>query len=153
MGELFPIPRSNFNLYIVTIPDEKGDYLGKTNISVSSPDWKGRRSWRGKIEILEDAEVSFDFEKDLTGKFWESVRLDTLPLHTPQDTMSVQLIMRPNERVKYRVVRVLKYNDINIDNPISDDDILKLVDEPSKLAKRNEVETQLDLFVSKEASP
>lgn len=121
----FPaIPKNNFHLYIKDVPDEEYVYLGETNITVHSPDWQGKRSWRGNIEILEDKESAFDFYKDLTGKFWEKVRFDLLPLHTT-DIMKVQLIKRPTHKVKYLVMRVLNYNNETIDSSIGEEDINK----------------------------
>ncbi|MFA6138183.1 MAG: hypothetical protein WC667_08865 [Sulfurimonas sp.] len=121
----FPaIPKNNFHLYIKDVPDEEYVYLGETNITVRSPDWQGKRSWRGNIEILEDKESAFDFYKDLTGKFWEKVRFDLLPLHTT-DIMKVQLIKRPTHKVKYLVMRVLNYNNETIDSSIGEEDINK----------------------------
>lgn len=116
------IPRNNFHLYIRELPDEELIYLGETNITVHSPDWKGKRSWRGNIEIIEDNESAFDFDKDTTGKFWEKVKLDKLPLHTT-DVMRVQLLKRPTNKVKYLVIRVLSYNSEQIDSPIDVKDI------------------------------
>jgi hypothetical protein len=125
MGDFPAIPKNNFHLYIKEVPDEEFLYLGETNITVHSPDWKGKRSWRGKIEILEDKESAFDFEKDLTGKFWEMVKLDGLPLHTT-DVMRVQLVKRPANKVKFLVIRVLTYNNIGVDSLLSDNDVRKL---------------------------
>ena len=122
LGDHPPIPRRNFHEYIDLIADEEYVYLGETNITVSSPDWKGKRSWRGEILILEDAQSSFTFDKDLTGRFWEKIKLDSLPLHTT-DIMRVQLIKRPSSKVKYQVIRVLSYNDEEIDTRISDEAI------------------------------
>ncbi|MDI1308452.1 MAG: hypothetical protein PSV17_03345 [Methylotenera sp.] len=125
LGGYLPIPRANFHLYIKKLPDEECLYLGETNITVHSPDWKGKRSWRGKIGIIEDKESAFDFDKDLTGKFWEMVKLDKLLLHTIGDVMRVQLVKRPANKVKYLVVRVLSYNNEEIDSLISEEDIRK----------------------------
>lgn len=111
------IPKKDFHLYIAELPDEKPIYLGITEISVFSPDWHGKRSWRGSIEILSDQEKSFDFEPDLTDKFWDCVRGDKLTLHTT-DVMQVQLIEWPIRKVKHRVVRVLRYNEIQVDDPL-----------------------------------
>lgn len=123
--DTFPaIPKINFQNYIKEIPEEEVIYLGETDITVHSPDWKGKRSWKGKIEILNDKENAFGFDKDLTGKFWEKVKLDLLPLHTT-DVMRVQLIKRPTHKVKYLAIRVLKYNEDEIDIPISENDISK----------------------------
>lgn len=122
LGDSTLIPRNNFHLYIKEVPDEELLYLGETDITVHSPDWKGKRSWRGKIGIVEDKECAFDFDKDLTGEFWERIKLDTLPLHTT-DVMRVQLIKRPTNKVKYLVIRVLSYNSEEIDSPISEKDI------------------------------
>ena len=61
---------------------------------------------------------SFSFDKDLTGKFWEKIKLDSLPLHTT-DVMRVQLIRKPSDRVKYQVIRVLSYNGEEIDQALS----------------------------------
>lgn len=123
--DTFPaIQKINFQNYIKDIPEEEVIYLGETDITVHSPDWKGKRAWKGKIEILNDKENAFGFDKDLTGKFWEKVKLDLLPLHTT-DVMRVQLIKRPTDKVKYRAIRVLKYNEDEIDTPISDNDISK----------------------------
>ena len=118
LGDLLPISRQNFHEYINLVPDDQAEYLGETNITVSSPDWKGKRSWRGKIEILDESQSSFSFEKDLTGKFWEKIKLDSLPLHTT-DVMRVQLIRRPSNKVKYQVIRVLRYNGEDIDQALS----------------------------------
>lgn len=124
LGHHLPIPRRNFHEYIDLIADEESIYLGETNITVSSPDWKGKRSWRGEILILGDVQSSFTFDKDLTGRFWEKIKLDSLPLHTT-DIMRVQLIKRPSSKVKYQVIRVLSYNDEEIDTRISDEEILR----------------------------
>ena len=122
LGDSPSIPSSNFHLYIKEIADDESLYLGETDITVHSPDWKGKRSWRGRIEILDDKESAFAFDKDLTGKFWEKIKLDLLPLHTT-DVMRVQLIKRPSNKVKYLVIRVLSYNSEKIDTPISDEAI------------------------------
>lgn len=91
--------------------------------------------------MLEDKESAFDFDKDLTGKFWEKVKLDLLPLHTT-DIMRVQLIRRPTHKVKYLVTRVLAYNDEIIDLPIGVEDISKLA-----TPKNSEVPVKkIDLF-------
>lgn len=119
LGDFPPIPSGNFHLYIKDITDDESLYLGETDITVHSPDWKGKRSWRGRIKILDDTESAFAFDKDLTGKFWEKIKLDLLPLHTT-DVMRVQLIKRPSNKVKYMVIRVLSYNGDDIDTPISD---------------------------------
>lgn len=126
LGESEAIPKLNFPLYIQQVEDEEWIYLGETSITVSSPDWKGKRSWRGNVEILEDKENSFDFDKDLTGKFWEKVRLDSLPLHTT-DVMRVQLVRRPTNKVKYLAIRVLSYNGEEIDAPLSEEIIRRKV--------------------------
>lgn len=118
LGDLPFIPRQSFHEYINLVPDEQAEYLGETNITVSSPDWKGKRSWRGQIEILDEPQSSFLFVKDLTGKFWEKIKLDSLPLHTT-DVMRVQLIRKPSDRVKYQVIRVLSYNGEEIDQALS----------------------------------
>lgn len=125
LGDSPSIPRNNFHLYIKKLPDEGYIYLGETDITVSSPDWKGKRSWRGNIKIVEDKESSFSFEKELTGKFWEKVKIDALPLHTT-DVMRVQLVHRPTNQVKYLVIRVLSYNEEIIDSPIEDDAIRRV---------------------------
>lgn len=122
LGDTPPIPSGNFNLYIKEIEEDEALYLGETEITVHSPDWKGKRSWRGRIKILGDMESAFTFDKELTGTFWEKAKLDRLPLHTT-DIMRVQLIKRPSNKVKYSVIRVLSYNGEKIDEPISDEDI------------------------------
>lgn len=142
MGGFPAIPKNNFHLYIKEVPDEEYMYLGETNITVHSPDWKGKRSWRGNIEILEDKESAFDFDKDLTGKFWEKVKLDFLPLHTT-DVMRVQLIKRPTHKVKYLVARVLTYNNETIDLPISEKDINKFA---TLRTSTKSIKKGLDLF-------
>lgn len=142
MGDFPPIPKNTFHLYIKEPPDEEQIYLGDTDITVSSPDWKGKRSWRGNIEIVEDKESAFAFDKDLTGKFWEKVKLDALPLHTT-DVMRVQLVQRPTNRVKYLVIRVLSYNEQIIDSPIEDDAIRRAYG--VAVSPAIEAPTQLDL--------
>ncbi len=136
----FPaIPKINFQNYIKEIPEEEMIYFGETDITVHSPDWKGKRSWKGKIEILNDKENAFGFDKALTGKFWEKVKLDLLPLHTT-DIMRVQLVKRPTHKVKYLAIRVLKYNEEEIDAPLSATDIGKFA------ILDNSIEEEINLF-------
>lgn len=144
LGDIPPIPRNNFHLYIKDIPDDEPIYLGETDITVHSPDWKGKRSWRGKIKILDDMESAFAFDKDLTGKFWEKIKLDLLPLHTT-DIMRVQLVKRPSSKVKYLVIRVLSYNGEEIDTPISDEAISRFA-AISVQSPTNHSSPQLELF-------
>jgi len=146
LGDAHPIPRRHFHLRIKEIKDENHVYLGVTNITVHSPDWKGKRSWRGKIEIVEDNESAFAFDKDWTGKFWEKVRLDTLLLHTT-DFMKVQLVQRPTNRVNYLVIRVLNYNKKLIDSPIACADIEKMYEDRCDTGEKSE---QYELFPHKE---
>lgn len=144
LGDAPSIPRNNFHLYIKDIPDDEPIYLGETDITVHSPDWKGKRSWRGRIKILDDAENAFAFDKDLTGKFWEKIKLDLLPLHTT-DIMRVQLVKRPSSKVKYLVIRVLSYNGEEIDTPISDEAISRFA-AISVQSPTNHSSPQLELF-------
>lgn len=144
LGDTPPIPSGNFNLYIKEIEEEEALYLGETEITVHSPDWKGKRSWRGKIKILGDTESAFTFDKELTGMFWEKAKLDRLPLHTT-DIMRVQLIKRPSSKVKYSVIRVLSYNGEEIDEPISDEDIRRFAIFSIQTSAIN-LPPQLDLF-------
>lgn len=145
LGDLPPIPRNNFHLYIRELLDEEYLYLGETDVTVHSPDWKGRRSWRGKIGIVEDKECAFDFDKDLTGEFWERIKLDTLPLHTT-DIMRVQLIKRPTNKVKYLVIRVLSYNSEEIDSPISEENIRKFSTVDVQVGAVKSPQRQAELF-------
>lgn len=144
LGDTPPIPSGNFNLYIKEIEEEESLYLGETEITVHSPDWKGKRSWRGKIKILGDMESAFTFDKELTGTFWEKAKLDRLPLHT-MDIMRVQLIKRPSSKVKYSVIRVLSYNGDVIDELISDEDIRRFAIFSIQSTAIN-LPPQLDLF-------
>lgn len=141
----FPfINRNDFHLYIKEFSDDESIYLGETDITVHSPDWKGKRSWRGKIKILDDTESAFSFDKDLTGKFWEKIKLDSLPLHTT-DIMRVQLINRPSNKVKFLVIRVLSYNGQEIDTPLITEEIQKVARFFSQPAA-TKPSPQLDLF-------
>lgn len=144
LGDTPPIPSGNFNLYIKEIEEEESLYLGETEITVHSPDWKGKRTWRGKIKILGDMESAFTFDKELTGTFWEKAKLDRLPLHTT-DIMRVQLIKRPSSKVKYSVIRVLSYNGEEIDEPISNEDIHRFAIFSIRTSAIN-LPPQLDLF-------
>lgn len=144
LGDTPPIPNGNFNLYIKEIEEEEALYLGETGITVHSPDWKGKRSWRGNIKILGDTESAFTFDKELTSTFWEKAKLDRLPLHTT-DIMRVQLIKRPSSIVKYSVIRVLSYNGEKIDEPISDEDIRRFAIFSIQTTAIN-LPSQLDLF-------
>lgn len=144
LGDHPPIPRKNFHEYINPIADEESIYLGETEITVSSPDWKGKRSWRGKILILEDEQSSFTFDKDLTGRFWEKIKLDSLPLHTT-DIMKVQLIKRPSSKIKYQVIRVVSYNSEEIDAPIGDEEIRRFAIFPNQ-PTTTKSSSQFDLF-------
>ncbi len=133
LGGIDAIPRGNFHLYLQEEPEEVDLYLGETNITVHSPAWKGKRSWKGKIDILDEKERSFDFDQDLTGKFWEQVKLDQLTL---PDIMRVQLVERPAHKVKLQVIRVISYNNRQIDTLLADADI-------GKFASLNSVKPQL----------
>lgn len=138
------IPRNNFQLYIKKLEDDENVYLGKTDIVVFSPDWKGNRSWQGNIVILQDKKAkSFDFNKNLTGKFWEKIELDALKLHT-QDTMSVQLIEKPTKRIQYQVIRVLTYNNVSIDDELSENNIRKLAILDNKSTGKNQQQGELN---------
>lgn len=145
------IPRNNFNLYIKDLPDEKYLDCGEAEITVYSPVWKGkkRRSWKGKINIIEGNETAFDFDDDLTGKFWEKIRLNEISPTTGKDVMIVQLIKRPNNKPIYRVIRVLSYNGKEIDSPLSEEIIIRIT--RGKIEQsHNEIESnpQMDLFKS-----
>ena len=67
LGKFPPIPRSDFYLYIKDLQDDEYVYLGEADITVHSPDWKGKRSWKGKIDIIDETASSFAFDKDITG--------------------------------------------------------------------------------------
>lgn len=125
LADFPPIPRSDFYLYIKDVQEDEYVYLGEAEIRVHSPDWSGRRSWNGKIDIIAESTSSFAFDKDLTGKFWEMVKLDSLPLHT-KDVMKVQLVKRPTEKVKYLVIRVLSYNEQEVDDQLNEEEIHKI---------------------------
>lgn len=144
------IPRNNFNLYVKDLPDEKYLDCGEAEITVYSPVWKGgRRSWKGKINIIEGNETAFDFDDDLTGKFWEKIRLNEISPTTGNDVMIVQLIKRPNNKPIYRVIRVLSYNGKEIDSPLSEEIIIRIT--RGKIEQsHNEIESnpQMDLFKS-----
>ena len=122
------ILRHDFNRYIAEVEDDKEDdkfiYIGEKNIIVSSPDWRNKRSWKGTVD---NDEVSFKFDLDLTGKFWEKIKLDQLDTHTGTDNMLVQLAMCENVRPKYMVIRVMKYNDMDIDSQLMIEDLNKIL--------------------------
>lgn len=122
------ILKHDFNRYIAEVEDDKEDdkfiYIGEKNIIVSSPDWKNKRSWKGSVD---NNEVYFKFDLTLTGKFWEKIKLDKLDIHTGTDNMLVQLAMCEKVRPKYLVIRVIKYNDMDIDNQLMIDDLNKIL--------------------------
>lgn len=130
------IMKNDFNQYITKIEEDtpKCIYIGERNIIVSSPDWKNKRSWKGTVD---NEEVSFKFDLDLTGKFWEKIKLDKLDIHTGTDNMLVQLAMCEEVRPKYLVVRVIKYNDMYIDSQLMIDELNKILLPPDE---------ELDLF-------
>jgi len=130
------IPKNDFPLYIEDLPEDPAVYLGEANITVHSPDWKGKRAWRGQIVGMNEKESAFQFDKKLTGKFWTKVELDELSLHTT-DVMRTQLIYRPNNKIKYNVIRVLSYNDGYVDSPLPAAEISRLsIIEAQKSSKR-----------------
>lgn len=121
------IMKHDFNKYITVIEEENNPkcvYIGERSIIVSSPDWKNKRSWKGAVD---NDEVSFKFDLDLTGKFWEKIKLDQLDIHTGTDNMLVQLAMCENVKPKYLVIRVIKYNDMDIDNQLMIEDLNKIL--------------------------
>lgn len=128
LDKLPPIPRNNFNLYIKELPEESSLYCGEAKILVNSPVWKGssKRAWTGEIDILDNEKVAFDFDKDLTGKFWEKIKLNAIFPTSGFDVMNVQLIKRPNNKPQYRVIRVLSYNEKEIDSSLSDEIISRI---------------------------
>lgn len=121
------IMKHDFNQYITIIEEENNPkcvYIRERNIIVSSPDWKNKRSWKGTVD---NNEVSFRFDLDLTGKFWEKIKLDQLDIHTGTDNMLVQLAMCENVKPKYLVIRVIKYNDMDIDNRLVTEDLNRIL--------------------------
>jgi hypothetical protein len=138
------IPKKDFHLYVAELPDEHPIYLGITEISVFSPDWHRRRSWRGRIEMLSDQERSFDFDYNLTNQFWDLVNRDQLRLHTT-DVMQVQLIEVPTRKVKHKVIRVLRHNETQVDVPLSES-VISSVFRVSEDKISKAIDTQKDLF-------
>ena len=144
LGDFPVIPRVNFHLYIERVVDEKPIYRGQTKIIVSSPDWLKKRSWRGRIEIIDTQERSFDFELSLTRNFWQGVQDNLFPLQTA-DAMQVQLIEYPSRKIKYSVARVLSYNNIEIDQPIPEDLVNSLFVESGPINSAD-LQAQKNLF-------
>lgn len=120
LGEASTIPRQDFPLYINELSDEEPVYLGEVELMVSSPDWKGKRSWRGRIVGTGEKMQSFTFDKILTKKFWQRVHQNDLIIRTTEDTLRVQLALHPTEKTKHCIIRVLEYNGEIIDRPLSD---------------------------------
>ena len=126
------IMKNDFNQYITVIEEDNDPqcvYIGEKNIIVSSPDWKNKRSWKGTVD---GGEASFKFDLNLTGKFWEKIKLDKLDIHTGTDNMLVQLAMCENVRPKYLVIRVIKYNDMDIDSCLIIEDLNQILSLPDK---------------------
>lgn len=138
------IPKKDFHLYVAELPDEYPIYLGITEISVFSPDWHRKRSWRGRIEMLSDQERSFDFDYNLTNQFWDLVNRDQLRLHTT-DVMQVQLIEFPKRKVKHKVVRVLRHNETMVDAPLPES-VINSMFRLSEAEISKETVAQIDLF-------
>ena len=145
LADFAPIPKSHFYLYIKDVQDDEYLYLGEADITVHSPDWKGKRSWKGKIDTIDESASSFAFDKELTGKFWEMVKLDNLPLHTT-DVMKVQLVKRPTYKVKYLVIRVLSYNEQDVDTQLNEAEIHKITTVEQIHEKVTDNINQGDLF-------
>jgi len=148
LDDIPTIPRNNFNLYIKELLDENPLDCGEAKITVHSPVWKGsRRSWKGKIDTVEGNETAFDFDKDLTGKFWEKIKLNEIIPTAGNDVMIVQLIKRTNNKPLYRVIRVLSYNGKEIDSPLNEKSISRITS--GVLEKFNDVrddDLQMNLF-------
>lgn len=149
LDKLPPIPRDNFNLYIKDLPEENSLYCGEAKILVTSPNWKisNKRGWQGEIDILDNKKVAFDFDKDLTGKFWERIKLNAIDPTSGFDVMNVQLIKRPNSKPQYRVIRVLNFNEKTIDSPLSDEEISKITNGIIEKVDSKELDSgQMSLF-------
>lgn len=150
LDKLPPIPRDNFSFYIKDLPEENSLYCGEAKISVSSPNWKinNKRAWQGEIDILDNKKVAFDFDKELTGKFWEKIKLNAINTTSGFDVMIVQLIRRLNSKPQYRVIRVLNFNKQTIDSPLSDHDISGITTGiiTKNIDSKEEDKRQMELF-------
>jgi len=143
-----PIPHINFSQYIKKLPEEKDLYIGEAKISVNSPNWKlaSKRSWQGEVDILNNKEVAFDFDKDFTGRFWEKIKLNDIDPTSGFDTMEAQLVKRPNGNPQHRVIRVLSYNKKEIDSPLSDEVISKITSGIDKIDDKEPNNSQMNFF-------
>lgn len=144
IGQTCPVPRQEFPLYIAQLTDEEPVYLGEIELLVSSPDWKGKRSWRGRIVGSDEKMSSFTFNRQSTRNFWRRVEQNDLIISTTEDVMKVQLALHPSDKVKKCIIRVLSYNEEVIDPPLSDSYIYEIYGD--RKIEEKDSSAQLSIF-------
>lgn len=133
--EDFPIKRNDFNNFIVEIPERREEEDNKweweiTYIKVVSPNWDradANRAWKAKyIEREEYKEAYFNIEDDA---FWRLVEDEQLTLKG-RDSIKVQWAYQKlsGRRRNFRVLKVLEYNGAEIAKPLTDEELLKILE-------------------------
>lgn len=128
----FPIKRSEFPKYIIEVPAEQeieDNAVWKVetkDIKVNSPNWK-REGRKWQAETNADKEVWFSIEDDA---FWHHVRIKDIQPDI-NDNMKVQWAY-PGDSSKpsnVKVLKVLTYNGKKISDPLSNEELEKLLQE------------------------
>ena len=123
----FPIPRNQFRLMRVPVPDEEEEddatwYVEVVWLKVTSPNWdrsdSGRR-WKGT-----DGEGNTRVFHILDEIFWGKLFREELKTH-PNDTMKVQWAYQKSAKgpTNFKVLSVLEFNGAHVSEPRSDDQI------------------------------
>lgn len=143
----FPLKRRDFPRQIAHIPDKEEAEekqqsawtVDTVDIVVNSPNWKkDGRKWQAATSKYQD--ISFTIEDDT---FWHHVEIKDIQPDI-KDNMQVQWaypagLSKPSQQV--RVLKVLSYNGKRISEPLSEDALKHILEEPFLVE-----DDSLDLF-------
>lgn len=145
LGNSTRIPRNDFNKRIQKLPEDEHSFLGLMEIAILSPDWSGQRAWTGTIfENNKRKKISFDFDKSSTVNFWALIKQNGLHLKT-RDVMVAQLAYNESNKPSYRVMRVIRHNDQEVDSPLSAEDFKSRITNTNRRPSASNPE-QMTLF-------
>lgn len=154
-SEHFSLSRADFRNLIVELPEinsitsetskkQESWKIDIVDIEVYSPNWKrekGGRKWQGNTKNIQS--ISFSIEDS---NFWELVENHKITPST-LDNMRVQWKYLDNRRkpIQIEVLKVIKYNNTEISNPLSDKEIANMINNLD-IARGHQELGQLSLF-------
>jgi hypothetical protein len=151
-ADRFPIDRNTFAERAVSLARESdGDdelewYVEIEQVHVTSPNWQKEdqktRNWKGKDSLRRDCYFTIDDDA-----FWDLIRKKDLKVDV-LDHMKVQWAYqnrggRPKNR---RVLRVLEFNGSSISEPLTDEDLIRIIGQQFSRADVQRLPSLFDLF-------